>query len=936
MIKIPNTLNSILDTNYKLKGFISTSLDNLNPWISDNKLPFFPDYTDHGHQHIAQVVDSACKIITPDSLELITPEDTAAIIISAVLHDCAMHISEDGFFSLINGNYKPISSKYIQQEEDWSEAWTSYLAEAKRFDGKTLISIFGDAKPIASIPNCKLDLTMRDRLLIGEFLRRNHARLAHEIALNGIPGPTSDNIILGTLDNELLDLFGFISRSHNLGLREATDRLEKNKRRLHLNTHTPYIMAVLRIADYLQIHSSRASQTLLKYKSLSSPISEKEWKKHHAVIEITQTHDDPDAWFIDAEPEDAITFTQLRRLFSDIQSELDSAWSVLGEIYGRIDNLKNLGITIRRIKSSIDDIDEFVLSKKPKYIPKVLNFNTADTELLELLITPLYGDRPEIGIRELTQNSVDACIELRDILKNKNISTNEEYQPKIHIELQEFSDGSGKLTVSDNGVGMTLNVIENYFLNIGASYRRSDLWKKDHEIDGKSKVHRTGRFGIGLLAAYLLGNKIVVTTSPHTKSAPQGYKFECERTGTPITINKINREYGTTISIETNKSITQHLKDNKDSWDWFTLATPATTRSITFKDGKTEHLEQKKTTPDCLQSLEGTPWNRISSDDFDDVIWTYANQKKSYSFSDREKVYCNGIFITDDTWRLDEIIISPESPSIGVSYPTLAIFDSQGAMPINLERDQLTTKTLPFHKELENSIAQFAAHSLKCHISETEATITKDNILHLMSTKPFLRRYWHYNQQGTPSYYISKKNKIIPLDRHLFYTHRPSELYIDAADMTAGSGAWNSKLFGEIATNYLCTPNIGSGKTKRAAWIRSYFLEDSDTWFLSSIPKTGLRLVILKRGVSDIIGKGYLPASKWVNIKTEWENSLWQCLVIGTPPSLDVDLQAICNDLSESASLGFIIQYYDWNKIDSKSIPETPFGNAWNTINSNL
>ena len=105
-----------------------------------------------------------------------------------------------------------------------------------------------------------------------------------------------------------------------------------------------------------------------------------------------------------------------------MQKELDLSWSVLGEVYGRYEHLNVLGITIRRIRSSLDNLQEFIKVKKPDYIPKVLKFQTADSEMMELLITPLYGDKPEIGIRELLQNSIDACVELDDLLVKTNSS----------------------------------------------------------------------------------------------------------------------------------------------------------------------------------------------------------------------------------------------------------------------------------------------------------------------------------------------------------------------------------------------------------------------------------------------------------------------------------------------------------------------------------
>ncbi|WP_217498530.1 hypothetical protein, partial [Morganella morganii] len=59
--------------------------------------------------------------------------------------------------------------------------------------------------------------------------------------------------------------------------------------------------------------------------------------------------------FISAEPQDAKIYVGLKKLFQDIQNELDQCWSVLGEIYGRYKEFSSLGINIRRIRSSLDD-----------------------------------------------------------------------------------------------------------------------------------------------------------------------------------------------------------------------------------------------------------------------------------------------------------------------------------------------------------------------------------------------------------------------------------------------------------------------------------------------------------------------------------------------------------------------------------------------------
>ncbi|ONN57993.1 hypothetical protein AC057_06055 [Acinetobacter genomosp. 33YU] len=229
-LAIPARFLEIIAQNNKLKSAVETSISNFQAWINDNKLVFFPEYTDHGTNHLQEVLDSAQGLISEGSWDAISPEDIAAIVLSVLLHDCALHLSEDGFYELINSDYPSISSRYIEQQESWSILWSNFLEEARRFDDNRLVSLFGKKIVIRDIPNDKGDLTLNHRLLIGEFLRRHHARLAHEIAFNGIPNgkKSSEKIKLATSINErFIDLVGFIAKSHNLSLRGAVDKLGK-------------------------------------------------------------------------------------------------------------------------------------------------------------------------------------------------------------------------------------------------------------------------------------------------------------------------------------------------------------------------------------------------------------------------------------------------------------------------------------------------------------------------------------------------------------------------------------------------------------------------------------------------------------------------------------------------------------------------------------
>ena len=191
-----------------------------------------------------------------------------------------------------------------------------------------------------------LKITLRDRLLIGEFVRRHHHRLAHEIALMGVPGPSDIPISLKAVRADVADLSGLVARSHGIPIRSCISYIDRYHLRDYNGIHTIFLMTVLRIADYLQVQAERASKQLLQVMRLRSPFSQGEWKAHHAIRNIHQTHEDPEAIFIEAAPADIFTYLRLKHLLMGIQQELDLSWAVLGEIYGRYSPLDRLAARV--------------------------------------------------------------------------------------------------------------------------------------------------------------------------------------------------------------------------------------------------------------------------------------------------------------------------------------------------------------------------------------------------------------------------------------------------------------------------------------------------------------------------------------------------------------------------------------------------------------
>ncbi len=527
--------------------------------------------------------------------------------------------------------------------------------------------------------------TNQQRKLIGEFIRRHHATLAQEFAEFGFPG-SGDPIGIIAKDCKYAFLAGFIARSHHLRLRDTFSTLQERyyTRTVCLNTHPVLLMAALRIADYLDVERERAPSMSLALRTIRNPISRREWKAHQAIDDVRVDEHDSEALFVLATPQDVETYLRLRELFADLQKELDLSWAVLGEVFSRQSELQSVGLSIRRITSNFDEDEAF--RETVSFVPGRFLFRTAGAMLMNKLVGPLYENRIEVGVRELLQNAIDATNELQEL-------TTESPRP-IRIAVEAKDDGF-VFEIEDYGIGMTEDVLRNYFLCAGASFRDSDGWKKDFERDNIPKIARSGRFGIGILAAFLLGERISVTTRHFQVTEDRALTFSAAIDDDFLELRKAHRqEAGTTISIniseDTHKKLTN--VDGLD-WDWYRWSSPQIERRI---DGNSS-LPRVTPVPMPGQDLPDQ-WHELASGEYESVFWTHGKGAA---------VVCNGLTIGNSAsslgyhrefnWEAETNRIDLTTP---VTRPKVSVVDRRGMLPITLQRFSTIGHAIPFRNEL--------------------------------------------------------------------------------------------------------------------------------------------------------------------------------------------------------------------------------------------
>ena len=592
MVTIPTRLQNLLQqiTNDILAA-VGNACTSAGPLLQRNEAPFFPDYTDHGIQHVESVLKTCELIMDDQAWKVLTQPDVAVLVIATLAHDLGMLINVDGFGYLTDPSRDEMVSVW-PDDEPWPKLWREFKLDARRFDAPTLLNLLGSPEPVDIEELDPARFTERGMKIAGEFIRRHHHRLAYEIVVLGMPSKNGRAPLFGKVPQYLRELSGMVARSHGVPLRESIEPLRQQDpagHREYRYVHPVFLMVLVRLADYLDLDIGRAPHSILAAKSLRSPISRREWWAHRAIVDCHSRGDDPECLNLIVEPSavaDVATFGVIEDKIAGIQHELDSCWAVLGEVYGRIPPLNQLSLKIRRIRSNIRESS--ILRQLP-FVPHRASLESARADLLKLLIEPLYGDHPGIGIRELIQNAIDAVRELDFIVESTSSGgltvDKEDLEGAVVVYFEQDEKGDYWVVVADQGIGMTWATVCKYYLTAGASFRQSGAWKKTFADDsGSSQVLRSGRFGIGVLAAFLLGDRVRVSTRHVEELEDQGIELEFGLDDTNIEMRWVTRKVGTTVKVRTAQSIVQRLMEpnqwRRENWDWYCLEKPVSSGEI--------------------------------------------------------------------------------------------------------------------------------------------------------------------------------------------------------------------------------------------------------------------------------------------------------------------------------------------------------------------
>ncbi len=165
---------------------------------------------------------------------------------------------------------------------------------------------------------------------------------------------------------------------------------------------------------------------------------------------------------------------------------------------------------------------------------ETLGFQTEVKQLLQLMIHSLYSNK-EIFLRELISNASDAGDKLRFEALADNALWENDSELKIRVA---YDKEAGTITIADNGIGMTRQEVIDNIGTIARSGTRQFF--ESLSGDKAQDSNLIGQFGVGFYSAFLVADKVTLTTRRAGLGAEHGVRWESSGEG-DYTLENIDR-----------------------------------------------------------------------------------------------------------------------------------------------------------------------------------------------------------------------------------------------------------------------------------------------------------------------------------------------------------------------------------------------------------
>ena len=187
---------------------------------------------------------------------------------------------------------------------------------------------------------------------------------------------------------------------------------------------------------------------------------------------------------------------------------------------------------------------------------ETMEFQAEVSQVLNLVIRSLYSNK-EIFLRELISNASDAAEKLRF----EALSDDALYEDDPDLKIRVWADqDAGTLTVSDNGIGMSRQEVMDTIGTIASSGTKKFL--ENLSGDETSDSQLIGQFGVGFYSAFIVADKVTLTTRRAGMEPEHGVRWESDGEGSYSieTLEKASR--GTEVTLH----LREDDKEFLDGW----------------------------------------------------------------------------------------------------------------------------------------------------------------------------------------------------------------------------------------------------------------------------------------------------------------------------------------------------------------------------------
>lgn len=472
--------------------FLNQVKDAIN--IADDMLPqinnVFNTYTIHGMKHSINVAEYMFDLI--ENAEEMSDLELVMIIYATLFHDSGMIVSDDE------------------------------MAGIK--DDKILLGNRRYSKVLEKYKN--------EKIALQECVRPVHGSRVNEFIEHLMKVNRKIFLIPETTNISFHKELALICQAHNEDFSWIAINLKHDtvKKQYYLNEQ--FIAVLLRIGDYLDIDEQRAPLCLYKYLK-PNDYSNLEWQQHFVIENYNKIYINKKTGLkeivFQGQSDTPSVHRKLLKYFDGINLELLNAVT-LSEKYEKEGYMLNLKTNIiNKIYTTGFSFSDFRLS---------LDYN-AVTNLL--MGEHIYGNK-KYGLREIIQNSIDACKTMQETAETHSDFRLQKYEPFIRIVIDKDRN---QVTILDNGSGMSVDILKKYFLNVGVSYYKSD----DYVLQGR-KYSPIGYYGIGFLACFMLSDTVEVITRHFEENKVTRIEFEKSSEYICLTYEDKYKVQGTEIVLE--------------------------------------------------------------------------------------------------------------------------------------------------------------------------------------------------------------------------------------------------------------------------------------------------------------------------------------------------------------------------------------------------